>query len=97
MQKRVWNRQETVNKQYENWGTLVQVYCHPFDRHGEVFCVIVVFAQLTIKGGEPIFSCGYCDPPYETNKEDSSRSELLSEENEDTEENDNDLSYKTEY
>ena len=96
MQQRVQNRQETVNKQFKNWGALKQVYRHQFDRHGEVFCAIVVVTQLTIKGGEPLFSCGYRDPPYETNEEDSSGNELLSEENNDEEESDDDLSYDTE-
>ena len=97
MQQQVQNRLESVNKRFKNWGALKQVYRHQFDRHGEVFRAIVVVTQLTIKGGEPLFSCGYRDPPYETYEEDSSGSELLSETNEDKEENDDDLSYETEY
>ena len=90
------NECKTVNKQFKNWGALKQVSHHQFDCLGEVFCAIAVVTQLTIKGSEPLFSCGYHDSPYKTNKEDSSGSELLSEENEDTEENSNDLWYETE-
>ena len=92
MQQRVRNRQETINKRLKNWGILKQVYRHQFDKHGEVFRAIIVATQLTIKGGDPLFSCGYKDPPYSKKGDLSSASEL----NEDYTDNDDDLSYDTE-
>ena len=93
MQQRVRNRQETVNKRMKNWGILKQVYRHQFDRHGEAFRAIAVLTQISIKGGEPLFSCGYRDPPYHVTENEmdeiSSGSEFLS----DT--TDADLSYAT--
>ena len=70
MQQHVRTRQETVNKCMTNWGVLKQVYRHQFDCHGEAFCaIVVVVTQISIKGDEPLFSCGYCNPPYHINED----------------------------
>ena len=64
MQQRVRNRQETINRRFKNWGVLKQVYRHDLDDHCDVFYAIAVITQLSIRNGEPLFSCGYRDPPY---------------------------------
>ena len=94
MQQRVRNRQETVNKRLKNWGALKQAYRHKFSNHGEIFRAIIVVTQLAIKGGEPLFTCGYRDPPYQPiNEEMSSGSEFLSDEDDNEEDSDEGLSY----
>ena len=98
MQQRVRNRQETINKRMKNWGILKQVYRHQFICHAEVFRAVAVVTQISIKRGEPLFSCGYRDPPYNENEEDISRRDELSSdrttdnEAEDGEASDDDLS-----
>ena len=67
MQQRVRNRQETVNKRFKNWGVLKQVYRHEFILYSNIFQACAVVTQIAIKRGEPLFTCGYCDPPYEDN------------------------------
>ena len=69
LQQRVRNQQETVNKRKKNWGVLKQVYRHRFTGHGDLFSAIVVITQITIENGEPLFQCGYRDPPYEGSDE----------------------------
>ena len=70
MQQRIRNRQETVNKRFKNWGVLKQVYRHEFILHSNIFRACAVVTQIAIKRGEPLFTCGYRDPPYEDNYED---------------------------
>ena len=65
MQQRVRNRQETANNRFKFWGILTQKYRHDITRHGEVFVSIAVITQLAFNMGEPLFSCGYKDPPYQ--------------------------------
>ena len=73
MQTRVRSRQETVNKRFKNWGILKQVFRDNIPKHGDAFCVIAVLTQLSIEDGEPLFDCGYRDPPYtcDNNRNDS--------------------------
>ena len=75
MQQRVRNRQETVNKRMKNWGALKQVWRHKFDRHGDVFMAIAISTQLSIENGEPLFQCGYRDPPYDRENENNEMSD----------------------
>ena len=53
----------------KNCGALKQVYRHQFYCHGEAFCAIAVAAQLSIKGGKPLFSCVCYDAPYHINND----------------------------
>lgn len=64
MQTRVRSRQETVNKRFKNWGILKQVFRGEIPKHGDAFRAIAVMTQLSIEDGEPLFDCGYRDPPY---------------------------------
>ena len=64
MQTRVRSRQETVNKRFKNWGILKQVFRGEIPKHGDAFRAIAVMTQLAIIDGEPLFDCGYRDPPY---------------------------------
>ena len=64
MQTRVRNRHETVNKQFKQFGILKQIYRHDISDHGDVFRAIAIIIELAIENGEPLFKCGYCDPPY---------------------------------
>lgn len=76
-----------------NWGALKQVQRQKFDRHGDVFREVAVITQLSIKNGQPLFQCGYGDPPYGRKDEDNDMldgSEFAS--NQERSE-DNDLSY----
>ena len=96
MQQRVRNRQETVNKRMKNWGVLKQVYRHRFTGHGDLFTVIAVITQITIENGEPLFQCGYRDPPYE-DKDENEDWESGSEYQSDVDDvSDSDLSYDSE-
>ena len=74
MQQRVRNRQETVNKRMKNWGALKQVWCHRFTSHGSVFRAIAVITQMRIENGEPLFQCGYRNPPYNLEDQDNDMS-----------------------
>ena len=64
MQTRIRSRQETVNKRFKNWGILKQVFRGEIPKHGDAFRAIAVMTQLAIIDGEPLFDCGYRDPPY---------------------------------
>ena len=62
MQARVCMRQETVNKRFKHFGILKQVFRHYIPDHGDVFRAVLT--QISILNGEPLFSTGYRDPPY---------------------------------
>ena len=79
----------------KSWGVLRQVYCYKFGNHGEIFCAIIVVTQLAIKGGEPLFSCGYRDLPYDINIEEMSSGREFSSYGNEDEESDEGLSYGT--
>ena len=64
MQQRVQNRHETVNKRFKQFGIFKQSYRHDIGNHGDVFRSIAVILQIALENGEPLFSCGYRDPPY---------------------------------
>ena len=64
MQKRVRSRQETCNKRFKHFGILKQRYRHDLGDHGDAFRSCAVLTQLAIDSGEPLFSCGYKDPPF---------------------------------
>lgn len=64
MQRRVLNRQETVNKRFKQWGCLKQVWRARLPKHADAFRAVVVVTQMSINHGEPLFQCGYRDPPY---------------------------------
>jgi len=103
MQQRVRNRQETVNKRMKNWGALKQVWRHRFTSHGSVFRAIAVITQMRIENGEPLFQCGYRDPPYDLEDQDnemSSGSEFASDKSDNDDnilygDNDDNISYDT--
>ena len=98
MQQRVRNCQETVNKRMKNWGALKQVWRHRFNRHGSVFRAIAVITQMSIENGEPLFQYGYRDWLYgrdDSDNEMSSGSEFDSDQ--DSADNDEDLSYDSEW
>lgn len=67
MQQRVRNRQETLNNRLKMWGILSQMFRHNLVLHGSVVRAVLVIVQLAINLGEPLFHCGYKDPPYEAN------------------------------
>ena len=64
MQARVRMRQETCNKRFKHFGILKQVFRHDIANHGEVLRAVAVLTQLAILNGEPLFSVGYRDPPF---------------------------------
>ena len=64
MQNRVRSRQETVNKRFKQWGLLKQTCRHLLLDHGDVFRACASLSQLSINWGEPLFSCGYKDLPF---------------------------------
>jgi hypothetical protein len=66
MQQRVRNRQETINKQFKDWGILRQRYWHKIEDHGEPTHAVVMLNQIAINNDEKLFSTGYRDPPYST-------------------------------
>ena len=96
MQQRVRNRQETVNKRMKNWGVLKQVYRHRFSGHGDLFTAIAVITQITIDNGEPLFKCGYRDPPYEDNDNEEDLESGGEHESDKDDVSDSDLSYESE-
>ena len=61
MQSRVRSRHETVNKRFEQWGCLKQVFCHEIFKHAHVFRAVAVITQLLIQLGEPLFEVDYND------------------------------------
>ena len=67
-----------------------------FDRHGDVFRAVVVITQLSIENGEPLFQCGYCDPPYGREDEDNEMSDGSEFASDQDSTEDDDLSYDTE-
>ena len=71
MQQRCRNRQETVNKRFKQWGILKQRYRHDIVAHGEAFRAVVVLTQMIINNNESLFECGYRDPPFHNNGEES--------------------------
>ena len=71
MQQRVRNGQETVNKRFKDWGALRQIWRHSIPLHGDVFRAIAVMTQLAINQGEKLFECGYRDPPFEVDGDDT--------------------------
>ena len=62
-QQRVRSRQETVNNQLQFWGVLKQTYRHDTAEHGDVLRSCACLTQIAVDNGEPLFSCGYKDPP----------------------------------
>ena len=64
MQARVRMRQETVNERFKNFGILKQVFRHEVANHGEAFRACACLTQISIMNGEPLFSVGYRDPPF---------------------------------
>ena len=64
MQQRVRNRQETVNKRFKDWEILRVIFRNDTLLHGDVFRSIAIVTQLSIQNGEPLFQCGYRDPPF---------------------------------
>ena len=71
MQQRVRNRQDTVNKRFKDWGALRQIWRHSIPLHGDVFRAIAVMTQLAINQGEKLFECGYRDPPFVVDGDDT--------------------------
>ena len=59
LQQRVRSRHETVNGRLKVWQILNQRYRHEEMDHGSVMGAIMVISQLTIFGGNPLFSCFY--------------------------------------
>ena len=59
--KRVQACQETINKQYKQWGIFAQCFHHDFRVHCDVFAAISVLSQLAIKNGKPLFVVDYSD------------------------------------
>lgn len=90
MQQRVRSRQETVNKRFKNWGILKQVFRGDILDHGDAVHAVGVLTQLSIMGGEQLFTCGYRDPPYENEDGDEDNNE-----DGDDIDDDDDLSYDT--
>ena len=64
MQKRVRNRHETVNKRFKQFEALKQRWRHNLGHHGNVLRMAAVLTQVSFSEGEPLFQCGYRDPPY---------------------------------
>jgi hypothetical protein len=83
MQDRVRSRQETVNKRFKHFEALNKIFSHDISLHADVFRAVAVITQLTINNGQPLFQCGYKNPPF-NNQQSSSSSES------DDEEDDND-------
>ena len=48
----VRRRQETVNRRFEQWISLMQVFCHDLYMHDRVFTAIFLISQRAI---EPLF------------------------------------------
>ena len=78
MQQHIRNWQETVNTRLKNWGVLNQVYRHKFSRHSKYTHAYLVVTQLLIKNSEPLFDCGYRDPPYNIDNKTSMNDECES-------------------
>ena len=91
MQQRIRNRQETVNKRFKNWGILKQVFRGNIPDHGDAVHAVGVITQISIMGGEKLFSCGYRNPPYIT--EDGNGNGDGDEDDNDDEGDDEGLSY----
>ena len=58
---RKWNkwvgkRHETVNMHCKKWCVLKQVYQNSLENHKSIFRAIIVFTQLSIESGEPLFT-----------------------------------------
>ena len=64
MQTRIQSRQETANKQAKHFGILKQMYRHEIADHGDAFHSCIVFIQVSIEKGEPLFGWGYKDRPF---------------------------------
>ena len=60
-QRRNW--QEKINKQFNDWGIIRQIYLYDIDMHSYIFRSIDVILQLDINSGGHIFDYGYCDHP----------------------------------
>ena len=63
-QSRICSRQESVNKQFKQFGILKQVYRHDLSDHAGVFRAIAVITEIAIEHHKPLFQCECCDPPY---------------------------------
>jgi hypothetical protein len=74
MQQRVRNRQETVNNRFKFWEVLKQIFRHELTLHGDVFRCIAIISQLVIDNGQPLFQCGYKDPPFDSDSSDNDTS-----------------------
>ena len=81
MQQHIRNWQETVNTRLKNWGILKQVYRYKFSRHSKYTHAYLVVTQLLIKNSEPLFDCGYRDPPYNIDNKTSMNDECESDNN----------------
>ena len=64
MQKRVRNRHETVNRRFKKFEALKQRWRHDLGQQENVVRMAAVLTQVSISKGEPLFQCGYRDPPY---------------------------------
>ena len=53
-----------MNKQYTDFGCFAQTWRHNIALHGEAFRFVTILLQLMINSGEKLFECGYRDPPY---------------------------------
>lgn len=64
MQRRVMNRQETINKRLKQFKCLAVTWRGDLVKHGTAFRAVAVISQFSINHGEKLFQCGYRDPPY---------------------------------
>ena len=64
MQQRVRSRQETINLRFKFWGILAEIFRHDMTLHGDVLRSVAAMTQIAINLGEPLFECGYNDPPF---------------------------------
>lgn len=61
LRNRVMARQETAHSRIKNFAALKNVYRHHLSRHQDIVFAATVLTQLSIEGGERLFSVQYND------------------------------------
>jgi hypothetical protein len=55
VQNKVCARQETIYKQFKQWGVICEVFCHKIMKHHMWFQAVAVLTQLSIENEELLF------------------------------------------
>ena len=59
MQQRIQNRQETASKRLKQFEILKQRYIYDISKHSDVLRACAVLTQVSLDGGDKLFSCAY--------------------------------------